>query len=90
MTSKLIAISLPEGFITLLDAEATIRYESRSEYIKQAVIARMKADGVDITAEPRTREEVERKRLADFLASYNFGEIDSDLDDGESEERETF
>lgn len=72
MTSKMIAISLPEKLIKHLNAEAIVNYETRSEYVKRAIIERMKADGADISSDKiRTRDEVERKRLQDFLTGIS-------------------
>lgn len=77
----MIAISLPEKLVKVLDREAIIRYETRSEYIKRAIIGRMQADGADITGvESRTYDEARRQQLKDFLASYNPDVYDNDID----------
>lgn len=80
MTAKMIAISLPEKLIKHLNAEALVNYETRSEYVKRAIIGRMRADGADISSDKiRTRDEVERKRLQDFLASLEKDDFIEDI-----------
>ncbi len=80
MVSKMIAVSLPEKLIKHLNAEALVQFETRSEYVKRAIIQRMKADGADISSDKiRTRDEVERKRLQEYLASISANEYNEDL-----------
>lgn len=75
MTSKMIAVSLPEELIEILKLQASIHYESRSEYIKRAIVQRLQADGVDISLPTKSKipktQEAKQEELNAFLASYD-------------------
>jgi Arc/MetJ-type ribon-helix-helix transcriptional regulator len=43
MSSKIVNISLPEELVDKIDTAADADYASRSEYIRQAVVTRLKA-----------------------------------------------
>lgn len=88
MGTKTFNLSLPAELVALIDNEAKLNYETRSEYIKRATLQRLKADGIDINATPQNRApaDMQRERLKAFLAEY---QRDADLDlDSEWEDLE--
>lgn len=45
MSTKIINISLPAELLKSIDLQAKLNYSSRSEYINDALVFRLKADG---------------------------------------------
>ena len=68
MNTKIVNISLPSKLVEIIDAEATLHYESRSEYIKRALVMRL---GVTDTAthpdQPKTTPQTKHDSLRDYL-----------------------
>jgi len=50
MNTKIVNISLPKELVQIVDAEAALRYESRSEYIMRALVMRL--DTTNIATHP--------------------------------------
>jgi metal-responsive CopG/Arc/MetJ family transcriptional regulator len=83
MDVKIINISLPSELIKHVDAQAKLNYASRSEYIKRALIARLKSEGVllDSTMPAyQTFEESRKARLTAFYTSFDFDSLEEDVD----------
>ncbi len=73
MSTKIINISLPTELVILIDARAKQVYATRSEYIKHAIMARLKSEGVVGDASRlRTMAELRDEQLAEFLKEQNF------------------
>jgi Arc/MetJ-type ribon-helix-helix transcriptional regulator len=47
MATQIITLSLPEELVQEIDLAAKGRYANRSEYIRQAVVGRLRSEGVD-------------------------------------------
>ncbi len=84
MSTKIITLSLPAELLRIISLQAKLNYSSRSEYIKSAIIARLKADGSfgvlppvkqainqpTIAQVPQTPYEAQRAQLEVFLKEY--------------------
>ena len=46
MDSKIFNLSLPQELISLINNQAKLNYMSRNEYIKQAIVTRLKLEGI--------------------------------------------
>ncbi len=51
MSTQLINLSLPEDLVKKIDRAAKTQYASRSEYIRQAVVSRLKTQDLDVWEE---------------------------------------
>lgn len=45
MSTKIFNVSLPVEMLRLIDSQAKLRYETRSAYVKGALLDRLKAEG---------------------------------------------
>ena len=50
MSTQLVSLSLPKDLVKKIDAAAKDEYASRSEYIRQAVVGRLRSQTNDIWA----------------------------------------
>lgn len=84
MSVKIISLSLPSGLIKVVDEQAKLQYSTRSEYIKRALITRLKVEGVPsaVLQPPSNYEETRKAKLASFLENYRFTDED-EYDDAE-------
>lgn len=80
MGAKVFNLSLPAELLVIIDDAAKLNYETRSEYIKRAIISRLKEEGVQGTLRPKSPEELRREQLKNFLAKYNEDEFTDDQD----------
>lgn len=74
MSTKIFNLSMPKELVDLIDNQAKLFYATRSEYIKQAVMSRLKADGAlngEQKAKPVTLEELKREQLKKFLSNID-------------------
>lgn len=65
---------MPKELVDLIDNQAKLFYATRSEYIKQAIMARLKADGAlngEQKAKPLTLNELRREQLKKFLSNID-------------------
>lgn len=80
MKVKTFNLSLPIELVKYIDLQAKLGYESRSSYIKQAVISRLKKEGVfkeaAIQDPAETYRLLRRQRLKKFLAEYKLEDED--------------
>ena len=51
MSAQLINLSLPEDLVKKIDRAAKAQYASRSEYIRQSVVNRLKTQDLDVWEE---------------------------------------
>ena len=71
MSTKTFNLSLPSELVDLIDAQAKREYATRSEYIKRAIMAQLKADdAIDGLKDPRLVEDAKRAQLKKFLKEY--------------------
>jgi Arc/MetJ-type ribon-helix-helix transcriptional regulator len=79
MSVKIFNLSLPKELVFLIDRQAKLRYSTRSEYIKHAIITRLKSeDAFEVAVSPPTLEELKSRQLKDFLESYTSNKSDSE------------
>ena len=77
MRAKTFNVSLPPELVELLDAQAKREFVSRNEYVKAAVVSRLKAEGaLDPLLAKRTAEQYQRDKLKAFVSQFNFEELE--------------
>lgn len=85
MSTKIITMSFPAELLRNIDLQAKLNYSTRSEYIKTAIIARLKSDGafgvlpveqapaqIVPVAAPQDPNEAKDAQLESFLKDYGF------------------
>lgn len=83
MDRKVFNLSLPSEFLAIIDKQARYSFTNRSEYIKQVLIDRLKADGVldkRGTFTPKSLDEIKKEQLQSFLDGYDPNLLTDDLD----------
>lgn len=81
MATKIINLSLPPELVELIDAQAKLMYATRSEYIKRAIIAQLKAEAaLDKASAPQTPHEVRQRQLKQFIEEYTKGTYTEDVE----------
>lgn len=79
---------MPSELFKVMEEQAKLNYTTRSEYIKGAVIARLKSEGAFSETLKRTfqtAEEANKAKLKEFLKDY---ELNGLYDDSEDEDDE--
>lgn len=80
MKPKTFNLSLPEELVVLIDTQARLGYETRSAYIKSAILDRLKKSGVmdaeSIQNPDKIYNAFRRKRLASYLANLKISNED--------------
>ena len=66
MKSKIFNVSLPVNLLEIIDLQAKLNYSTRSEYVKTAIIARLKTDGA-FNQVPQTPEQARQAQLKELL-----------------------
>ncbi len=73
MSTKTINISLPEKLIERIDFQARAHFSNRSEYIRQAITARLQAENaltLYTDDEEKTPQDLRRQKLQTFLVNH--------------------
>lgn len=70
MGTKIINLSLQAELVELIDAQAKREYATRSEYVKRAVMAQLKADNALTKDTALSYEEARKAHLKQFLQEY--------------------
>lgn len=79
MSVKIFNLSLQVELVAAIDAQAKLNYSSRSEYIKHAIITRLKSEGAfDASMQPQTLQQLKNQQLKDFLEEYALDQDDED------------
>ncbi len=79
MGTKIFNLSFPEKLLEIIDNEAKLEYATRSEFIRRAVMAYLKANGISLTKlRTCTPEEHRREQLRQFLEEYEAESFDGD------------
>ena len=70
-------MSLPVELVKIIDLQAKLHYATRSEYIKNTLIARLKSEGVlneSLEHSPQDLYSLHNAQLKEFLKDYEFDE----------------
>ncbi len=68
MNAKVVNISLPTELVAVIDAEAALRFESRSEYIKRALVMRLETAHIPVHPnQPKTEDQARHDSLRNYL-----------------------
>ena len=72
MTSKIINLSLPPELVKIIDEQAKREYCTRSDYIKRAVIDKLKQNNAldPESQRKKTHQEIQREEFLEFTKSY--------------------
>lgn len=72
MSKKVFNISLPEELLSIIDHQAKLYFTNRSEYVKAAIITRLKAEKAfdEPGAPPPTYEELRKKNLREAISKH--------------------
>lgn len=71
MSVKIFNVSLPSKLLEIIDNQAKLNYSTRSEYVKQAIITRLKSENAfDESVPTRTFHDLQRDKLKKFLEEY--------------------
>lgn len=83
MTAKIFNISLPEELLKIIDWQAKLNYATRSEYVKSAILARLKSEGaIDKNGwRQQSLEDQKKEQLKQFLEEYRMGNYSEDQAD---------
>lgn len=75
MGTKIFNLSLPHELVEIIDHQATLYFSSRSEYIKIAILNRLKSEGIqNANSKPHeTTDEMLQAELDEFLAEQGLG-----------------
>lgn len=75
MSTKIFNLSLPPELVKVIDVQAKLHYTTRSEYIKTAIINRLKTDGAfneSPEQTPQNPDQQRRAQLKAFLENYEY------------------
>lgn len=82
---KIFNVSLPQELLEIIDRQAKLNYTNRSEYVKGALLTRLKAEGAldeyGKLTPPQTLEQAQKAQLEQFLKEYNEGAYTDDQED---------
>jgi Arc/MetJ-type ribon-helix-helix transcriptional regulator len=69
MSTKTFNLSLPQELVKIIDHQATLHFSSRSEYIKTAIISRLRSEGIEHSLSPlyRSADELQQAKLKKFI-----------------------
>jgi metal-responsive CopG/Arc/MetJ family transcriptional regulator len=91
MSAKIFNLSMPSELFKVMEEQAKLNYTTRSEYIKAAVIARLKLEGAFNETLKRTfqsAEEANKAKLKEFLKEYELNGVNMYREDDEGEDNE--